>query len=55
MQIPVLRKTILHPTSSIHQPPSPCNMSDTYSEAEKRIEQALDEMRALESGGRKGN
>jgi hypothetical protein len=24
-------------------------MSDTYSEAEKRIEQALDEMRALES------
>jgi hypothetical protein len=26
-----------------------CNMSDTYSEAEKRIEQALDEMRALES------
>jgi hypothetical protein len=46
-----------HPTekqiSRLHHPAhiidsSTCNMSDTYSEVEKKIQQAVDEMRALE-------
>jgi hypothetical protein len=51
-QIPVQRKnnSAPHPPAHIIDPSTTiaCNMSDTYSEAEKRIEQALDEMRALE-------
>jgi hypothetical protein len=45
------KKLLLHPPAHIIDPPTTiaCNMSDTYSEAEKRIKQALDEMRALES------
>jgi len=49
--LPCKENSAPRPHAHIIDPPTTiaCNMSDTYSEAEKRIKQALDEMRALES------
>ena len=46
----VQKRSAPHPPEHIINPPTTiaCNVSGTYSEAEKRVERALDEMRALD-------